>query len=467
MATGVQESPPFEAGELEPLWGGLDIEVIGLSGEFSSGKTLFGMTICPEQTLLIDLEKSGGTYAGSLGIKTRVDFPVYLQQKHPNGYKSIDVFVAFTEYLKSIPSGEYRVIMIDPISDVEQGLVDWVKANPKHFGRTPNQYDKASGLLWADVKAHWKIVLAGIASLCETFVFTTHMRNVWKGSAPTGRREPKGKDTLEELASLFLIMDRRPDPKTGKPPAKPAAIVRKSRLVSMTMVDGEMDMVPTLPPRLPVATPKAIRDYIANPPDPNKLKKAETAPEQEMSEDDRLLIQREIALANADAEEARSSRLAAAEDAARRQREIRERASSAAESAAVAESPSAKTKQEAAKAQDAVKADSEPEPEPEPVAEVKADPEPELEPEPEPQVAETPSGSHMDPFFPQLSGQESRDELLEMVTDARAALKIPGSVWASILGKRKAATTEDLADDQLAQMYENMRKKIVSAAAKN
>lgn len=428
----------------------MEIEVIGLSGEFASGKTLMGLTICPEGTLLIDLEKSAGTYAGSLGVKHREDFPVYLQAKHPGGYKSIDVFVAFCEYLDKIQPGEYRVIMVDPISDVEQGLVDWVKANPKHFGRTSNQYDKASGLLWADVKAHWKILLAGIASKCESFVFTTHMRNVWKGSSPTGKREPKGKDTLEELCSLYLVMNRLPVKRTGKPPAKPAAIVRKSRLVSMSMVDGEMEMVPTLPPRLPIATPKAIRDYIANPPDPKKLKKSEVVVEEGLSDDDKLLIQREIAMANAEAAEAQSSRLQMAQNAAERQREIRER-----QQARAAASPgSATTKQVAAESQDKPHVD-----EPSQVEQP-------AEPQESPETAEANNDSHMSVWFGELTGKESREELLQMTRDARDALKITPEVWATILGKRKVSSLEGLKDDQIAQMYENMRRKIHGIAKK-
>ena len=180
---------------MSELWGGMDIEVIGVSGEYEAGKSLFALSIDPKRTRYDDFEKSGGTYSG-LNIATRVDWPTKLLKMHPNGYKPLDAFVAWRDEIRATEPGQYSVIAADPISDIEQGLCDYVMANPEEFGRTLAQYQKSGGIYWGDVKAYWKRVLSDLAARCDTFVFTSHMRAVWKGSTPTGRREPKGKDTL-------------------------------------------------------------------------------------------------------------------------------------------------------------------------------------------------------------------------------------------------------------------------------
>jgi hypothetical protein len=128
------------------------------------------------------------------------------------------------------------------------------------------------------------------------------MANVWQGDRPTGKRKPKGKETLMELASLYLLMERKADDK-GRMPTKPAATVLKSRLVHARFdpASGDLDMVPCLPPRLPEATPAAIRKYMENPPDYSKLKKDELVREDKMTSEERELIALQKAEAERDA----------------------------------------------------------------------------------------------------------------------------------------------------------------------
>ena len=280
----------------QPLWP-QPIEIIGLTGEYASGKTLFGLTIDPKHTLVFDTEKSTGTYSG-LGF-TRVDLPAEMQRAFPKGYKPIDTFQWWWNYVKALPPGKYRVIGLDTASEIESGLADWVSANPTYFGRTAAQYVKMSGVMWGDVKELWKAILSDLAARCETFYFTTHLTNVWAGDKPLpGKRKAKGKETLMELASLYLHMERKPDAQ-GNRPAKPAAIVLKTRLAHTVLRDdGEIQILPILPPRLPAATPAAIRQYMNTPPDYSALKPEEQAPEHAMTEDERALL----ALSTAEAE---------------------------------------------------------------------------------------------------------------------------------------------------------------------
>jgi hypothetical protein len=301
-----------------PLWP-QPIEVLGLAGEFASGKTLFGLTIAPgPDTLAYDWEKSCAPY-GSLGF-TRVDVPAELMAAKSGDCTYLDMYVWWRQHVLAQPRGKYRVILLDPASDVESGLADWVMQNPRQFGRTPLQYQKSTGLFWGDVKQAWKLLLMEIANRCETFAFTVHMGSVFGADGkPTGKRKVKGKETLSELASLFLQLERKANPK-GEVPAKPAAVVLKSRLVSMIVAaGGEVETTPTLPPRLPVATPATIRRYMAAPPDYARLKPDELAPEQTMSEDDRLMARMATAEAERDAEQAKLARVEREQAARQRQ----------------------------------------------------------------------------------------------------------------------------------------------------
>lgn len=294
----------------EPLWP-QNIEIIGCTGEFASGKTLFALTIAPgvrpgtsdARTKVYDTEKSSGSYQG---LKfDRVSIPDVMAKLKPAGYKPIDTFTWWWDDVKKTAPGRYDVIVIDTISEIEDGLVEWVGKNPTYFGHSSGQYLKMSGIMWGDVKSLWKTILSDVSSRCQTFVFCAHMANVWAADKPTGKRKAKGKETLMELASLYLEMERKPD-KNGVVPAKPSAILKKSRLTHMTLDEnGDPKIVPCLPPRIPVCTPAEIRKYMNTPPDPDALKPEERAPEERLSADERAFMSLQQAEAERDAERMR------------------------------------------------------------------------------------------------------------------------------------------------------------------
>jgi hypothetical protein len=293
---------------ITPLWS-QPIPIVGVTGRFGSGKTLFGLTIDPAHTLGYDTEKSSASYE-ALGF-TRVDVPGEMLARFPGGgYKPIDTFTWWLAHVHNIAPHTYRVIMLDTVSEIESGLVEWVRANPQAFGHTSGQYAKMSGLLWGDVKDLWKRILSDIAARCETLVYTSHMTSVWSGERPTGKRKPKGKETLHELASLYLHLEREPD-RQGNVPDKPAALVLKSRLAvpRINPETGGVEIVPLLPPRIPVATPAAIRKYMVTPPDYARLAEDERVPETTITEDERAEIRLATAEAERDAETLRLQRL--------------------------------------------------------------------------------------------------------------------------------------------------------------
>ncbi len=294
----------------EYIWpGGIKIEVLGVTGEYAAGKTLFLLTIDPTNTLLFDFEKSAGTYEG-LGFR-RIDVPEVMGRKFPDGYKPIDTFRLWLTAIESIEPGKHSVIAVDTIGDIETGLADYVKSKHSDYGfKTAAAFEAMGGVFWGNVKSFWKQVLAGLATKCQTFAFTSHLRQKWVGGAPTTKREPTGKATLFELTSLYLWLER-PTDKHGKQPDKPSANVLKSRLADTRINPdtGEPEVIPTLPPRLPVATPAAIRKYILTPPDYAKLKVGERIQEKVMSADEKLLIENETAKAQQATQETALARL--------------------------------------------------------------------------------------------------------------------------------------------------------------
>lgn len=426
------------------LWNGTKIPVLGVTGEKFSGKSLFVSSIDPERTLMIDLEKSTETY--NIPYKKRLDLYAALQGRLDADPKRkgttptpLDAFVWFKETLEAVKPGEFSVIAVDPISDIEQGLTDWVYDHPETFGRTKSQYDKAGGLLFGDVKAYWKMMLGMLSTRCETFAFTTHMGFVWKGSAPTSERKAKGKETLFELASLYLEVQRKPNEK-GEIPAAPVGIVKKSRLATTRIVDGEVTHTPILPPRLKVCTPKAIRDYIAAPPDYSKLKKEEKVEAEVMSDDEKLRLQAEIAADQRAAEEAKLSAVERMREGAAAQAKIMAERQERAAAAKAAGTNTATTTATAANANANGNGRHE-----EPPFDVK----PEQKPTATTTANATPNGKPLDVY--------------ETVMEQRKILGITDSQWSAILAKRGVKETRQLTAEQAEEIRKTLWNKITAA----
>jgi hypothetical protein len=299
--------PPQE--QREPLFP-IPLPVIGVSGEFASGKTLFLLTIDPgPRTRVYDLEKSSQTYQ-SLGFD-RVDVYRELLKAHPNGYRSSALWEWWRDDVLGIEPGRFTVIAIDTVTPIEDSLGDWVIENAAKFNATRKQFFTSagtpSGLFWGVVKSVWERTLNDLAARCECFAFAAHMSTVYANNQPTMKRKAKGKLTLTQLASLYLEMDRKPDAR-GARPAVPSARVVKDRVVH-TRIDpetGKVQIVPVLPPRLPEATPDAVRAYMLRPADFADLKPEELAPEEHLTDDDRAELRARTAEAQAVAAQATS-----------------------------------------------------------------------------------------------------------------------------------------------------------------
>lgn len=283
----------------KPIWPGVQIPVLGVTGKYSSGKSLFIASIDPKRSILFDFEKSLNSYTG-FGFK-HVDFSSDCLATFGSGYTPLQAFKLFVDHIRGIDPGKYTVIGVDPISDIESGMVTWVKSRYNEFGfNSMEKFASTGGIFWETVKSEWKRLLAELTSKCQTFAFTTHLRNKWVNGRPTNIEEPKGKSTLMELASLSLFLERDANQQV------PSARVLKTR-VAVTRFNEETQepqLIGVLPPHLDKATPKRIREYILNPPDWDNLLETEKEHEKVLSDAERLQIEQEIALSKLAAQEA-------------------------------------------------------------------------------------------------------------------------------------------------------------------
>jgi len=290
------------------------IPVLGVTGKFQSGKTLFCLSIAPggNRTRCYDFELSAAGYRG-LGYDY-VDVPAEMRKQWgEKEYKPIDMFRWWRQDILAIEPGKYEVIAVDPITDIESGIVDYVTADYASYGFSSSKaFVATGGIFWKAVKEFQKRLLADLASRCEVFAFTSHLRRDWVNGKPTRKEKPGGKVTLMELASLYLWLEREPD-EHGKVPAKPNCRMKLKDRVSYTSFDPEtMEPViaPYLPPAFKECTPNQIRSYLAKPADYAKLKPNERVkPDDPPSEIERLELEREIADAKAKAEETALERL--------------------------------------------------------------------------------------------------------------------------------------------------------------
>ena len=430
-----------EATELAPLWpNGAKIPNILLAGEYSTGKTLFGLLLDPEgKTLMIDLEDSGEPYEHQIPF-TRKDLPAILADKFKGRARPHQLWSYFLDLVDAIEPGKFRVCLIDPASELEAGLVEYVRRNPREFGLTQNQIDGASSLLWGAVKDEWKRVLLFLASKFETTVITVHMRQVFEGGRPVrGKREPKGKETLSEVASLSLELQRELD-ENGKRPDLPSAIVRKTRLTVSEMKDGNLKVLPVLPDRLPEATGEAIRGYILKPVGARgtRRNKGETIESEKISEEDRLLIEQEIEEDRARSSEAELKKLQL--EAQLKGLEVIDTDPEGVEKENVSPSDESSSGESV---KDETKEEAEP---PESGKDAPGEPEGSTAPEDSPSVSSSSEETQED-----REGLAT-DEQLERIRELRKALEIDDEDWKEILSKRDVSTARDLWEEQADQL---------------
>ena len=283
------------------LCGNWKIPIIGFTGAIGAGKTIFGLTIDdPDRTVIWDLEKSSESYEQIFPGLKRVDMHGHMISNFKQGYTPEQLYVTWIQQVHKLEPGKYTVGIVDPVSEIEAGLCEYVLHHPSEYGKTANQFKKGdgvSGLYWGVVKDLWKRHLMELSTKFHTFVFTAHLRQQYEANKPIpGSKEPKGLAILLESASLYLWLERHANCEV------PSARVLKTRLVRR---DENGVLRSILPPRIPKATPEGIRAYLTTPADFANLKPNEIAKKQELSEEDRIALRIAAAESEKEAAEAK------------------------------------------------------------------------------------------------------------------------------------------------------------------
>jgi len=304
------------------------IPICALSGETSSGKTLFPIMSTPNaldkskppQCVVHDLEGSAETYVSSLnfewrdirgmladGLHMRKGTPkdsdpnwkkiLLTNTEHANDHPAASMFRAVFMSVLSIEPGQFLTCSVDPFTALQVGAMEWLKLHPQAFYRTASQYIKAGSMfLVPDTRQMLEYFLTvDCRSRFEMTVITFHQKNEWVGTGDaarkSGERISEHWELVDKVASLSATLDRRPKAKGKSAPRVPSGCIvypfGKSRM--MVVKDGEL--LPALPPRIPEFTPDAIRAYFASPPDYDALKPSERMPGDDMSDDERLKVQ--------------------------------------------------------------------------------------------------------------------------------------------------------------------------------
>jgi hypothetical protein len=324
----------------EELWPLPCPEIVIVTGAYGSGKSTFtlGTGAAPERTLVVDFEKSQKGFAQQLPL-TYIDMQSLLNEKYPDGYKMLDLYEETVAVLDAIEPGRFDVIVLDNASLLEDGLLAFVESHPQEFGHSAGQYGNMSALKWGDVKSKYAQLLTRWASKTRMVFVVVHLRDKWAGNTVVkdayGKpvQEPKGKETLDMLSSLFVWLETGP----GGIPAARVLKCRMDRKVFVTdpknppegiptryvkELNGEPGLVsvPILPLRLPKCTWPAIREYMRQPADLSHPKAGELPSEQQLTEDDRLRLR--AIISQAEAEKAAVERIKLEQGSPRTQAEL-------------------------------------------------------------------------------------------------------------------------------------------------
>ncbi|RLC38515.1 hypothetical protein DRH27_02075 [Candidatus Falkowbacteria bacterium] len=434
-------SPKFDP---VPLWpNDVEIRVLGLAGEFATGKTLFATMMRPKRTIVYDTETSANAYKAQ-GF-THVDLCAEGVKEYPTGFTAKNIWLMFLRMIEELKPGQFDVIVIDTVEMLEKGLQEYVEQNPTQYGHTSQTFRKMSGIFWGIVKDEWKRVLSIVSAKCQTLVFTVHLRDEFVNNVRTGKKVPKGKVTLPELATVYLELERHEMVSAAGVSSVPSARVLKSRLA----VFPEGLPVEVLPPRMPVATYAAICHYIENPPNFAKLKKAEREVERPgLSADERLAIEAGIASDQASTADAAAARAALPQ-------------------ATASPSPTAAAKPDAIPPTVAPAGAGDPDTEPaakkrkpRPIRKTKG---PKPKPEPAGPATAAPAGAAADngddaleSYGPGFCSKEQADQL----DDLRVVCGMGERAWRSALSKRKANTVEELTTEQADELIAKFDEKI-------
>lgn len=376
--------PKSEKQEREPLWGEMKLPYVEICAELGEGKTMWLLSIKPEETLYIGLEFSGENYHPQMGTKAALEaFDEIQKIKKSKQNPSLHIWRWFERTCESIKPGEYRVLAIDTNGDLQDGLPDHVATLHEDYGfKSEEKFRAMGGVFWKCVRTYLEQFLHRIRMEkgIETIAWASHMRNVWEGGSATDKREAQGFQSWHKIA--FLSIELRRKVKNGEKEQYPYGLVNKHRLAvrkrdehgnPVSEKNGDPVMVSILPRKIEKCTPGRIREYIASPAYSRRLKASEKYEEPPKTEAEILELraraaQMEAEAAQAKADQEREKRMTLeAADSRRRANLSRQESSSrrAAESAAAEDEKAGQPKEEPKEEpKSPEKSESDPAPEP-------------------------------------------------------------------------------------------------------
>lgn len=263
--------PEFKGGREESILPADVRHWVVAAGFFGTGKTTFllGMDV-PANVLMLDFESKGEGIARQLGVENYfapVQDAATAAGFNPHGTL---VFDRVRQILEAVPAGRFTVLILDGLTNLQEGMLDKVKANPLGFGLKPENVDKgAMGGAWPGVGKLLQSI-AAYARIKDIKVIgvTTEVKQSWGAQGPIlNKFEVKGQSDIHKMSVLTVLMQ----PPTGLHGRVPSALVMKEQLARHEWKDGRQVVTNRIPPKLPRAEMAEVYRMLAEPPDFAKL----------------------------------------------------------------------------------------------------------------------------------------------------------------------------------------------------
>lgn len=240
-----------------------------ISCKRGGGKTYFASAVeNPKLVFFADFEEKAQS------VNEQLKFGKYIQPTVEASVRGTDpqyIWDSFQKHVTEIETGQYTTAVIDNVPYLEQAL----QAEARRDLKT---YVKQFGLNLANVEAgRYGGISAVVNNLINAkitqplrqkgiklIVVTSQVTPRWGGGGIIFNKfAAKGANRWSELSVCTLILV------PGENSPVPSAIVLKEQLgkISYDEETGEFEIVRRLPYRLPVATFRAIKDYLVTPAD--------------------------------------------------------------------------------------------------------------------------------------------------------------------------------------------------------
>lgn len=231
-----------------------------ITGFRGTGKSTFAATSDdPRNICFLDYESKGQGLHEQLGFGYYESIPDTVAAECGR-LVPIEMFARTWQILEAIPKDRFTVLVLDNIGMLQTGMEAEVKDKPARYGvdqqkALTGQYGGA----WPGVKLIFSTITSFARSKgIQLIVVISHLKGAWgEGKPLLGKFKTDGVDRIHELSTLSLVM------LPGLTPPTPSALVMKEQMGEVKFQDGEFTVKRKLPLKLPKATWKEIKRYLA------------------------------------------------------------------------------------------------------------------------------------------------------------------------------------------------------------